>query len=94
MHTGPLLNHAARVKAHAAGGQVLVDSHTWEQVNNVNNTLRADCMGSHQFKGMKEELSIFQVSQEVRPTVRSIHSAMWRCHVGRHYCLGAVQCRD
>jgi len=59
---GPLLNHAARVKSHAAGGQVLVDSCSWEQVDHP--LIRADFMGSQRFKGLKEPLGIYQVSQE------------------------------
>jgi class 3 adenylate cyclase len=63
MHTGPLLNHAARVKALAAGGQVLMDKPSWEQTDNP--FLLADCIGSHQLKGMKAEMCIYQVSQQV-----------------------------
>ena len=71
MHTGPLLNHAARVKQHAAGGQVLVDSQSCAQVTDL--SLRAVFIGSHKFKGMKESLDIYQMTQEVRSIVRQIN---------------------
>jgi class 3 adenylate cyclase len=54
------------VKQHAAGGQVLVDSQSCAQVTNV--SLRAVFFGSHHFKGMKESVDIYQMTQEVRLT--------------------------
>eukprot|EP00951_Prasinocladus_malaysianus_P003068 scaffold21752_cov30-Prasinocladus_malaysianus.AAC.2 len=66
-YTGPLLNHAARVKSHAAGGQVLVDRVSWEHyVDGCDSmVVSADCLGSHLFKGLKEPVEVYQIYFEV-----------------------------
>lgn len=61
---GPILNLAARIKARAAGGQVLVCSHSWEEMCDSPGYEFED-MGEIDLKGMGE-LRIFQASKSVR----------------------------
>jgi class 3 adenylate cyclase len=70
---GPLLNHAARILSKAAGGQVLVDSPTWEAIQmefgGSTGTLMAVHLGEFTLKGVEDTVCLYQVSDEVRASV-------------------------
>mmetsp|Transcript_5163 Transcript_5163/g.9384 ORF Transcript_5163/g.9384 Transcript_5163/m.9384 type:complete len:728 (-) Transcript_5163:204-2387(-) len=65
---GPLLNHAARILSKAAGGQVLVDSPTWEAIQvefgGSTGTLMAVHLGEFTLKGVEDTVCLYQVSDE------------------------------
>jgi class 3 adenylate cyclase len=67
--TGPLLNHTARILSKAAGGQVLVDSPTWEHIQRKlekDHALMAVGLGEFELKGVERPVCLYQVSNEVR----------------------------
>ena len=58
------MNHAARVKSKAAGGQVVVSNDTWNACTKKDNFVELD-LGECILKGVEEPINLFQISKKV-----------------------------
>mmetsp|Transcript_12468 Transcript_12468/g.31404 ORF Transcript_12468/g.31404 Transcript_12468/m.31404 type:complete len:686 (-) Transcript_12468:107-2164(-) len=64
---GPLLNQAARILSKARGGQVLVDSVTWDMMtahDSYTSSLVGVNLGNFGLKGVEKQVCLYQVSDE------------------------------
>ena len=66
LFSGPILNHAARVKSKASAGQVVLSNKTWEACTKQDDFVEVD-LGTFGLKGVEEAIHLFQISKKVIP---------------------------
>ena len=62
--SGPILNHAARVKSKASAGQVVVSDKTWDACTKQDDYVELD-LGTSALKGVEKPIHLFQISKKV-----------------------------